>query len=451
MTWSAALVAAEETNASSDPNAVVVSAVIAIFIVMYVLIATEKIHRTKAALIGAGLMLSIGALDGHAAFFSEETGIDWSVIFLLFGMMIIVGVVKQTGAFEYLAIWAVRRAHGRPYPALVLLCVITAVASALLDNVTTVLLVAPVTVFVCHRIGTRPEPFLIAEALASNIGGTATLIGDPPNIIIASRSGLGFNDFLLHLGPIVLVLIVVFVVMARWLFRDSFEYDPDRAAAVMEIQPSRAIRQPQLLRRSSLVLAAVILGFLLHEPLGLEPTVVAILGAGALILVSGLSSSEYLGEVEWETLLFFMGLFVMVGALVNVGVIEWVGSLVTDAVGGRLFLATTVLLFMSAVLSAIVDNIPYVATMAPLVAGLVEANSDSPNATVLWWALALGADLGGNATAIGASANVVVTGFSQRSGYPISFWHFTRYGLVVTIVTVVIAWPYLWLRYFVFA
>jgi Na+/H+ antiporter NhaD/arsenite permease-like protein len=451
MTWSAALVAAEETNASSDPNAVVVSAVIAIFIVMYVLIATEKIHRTKAALIGAGLMLAIGALDGHAAFFSEETGIDWSVIFLLLGMMIIVGVVKQTGAFEYLAIWAVRRAHGRPYPLLVLLCVITAVASALLDNVTTVLLVAPVTVFVCHRIGARPEAFLIAEALASNIGGTATLIGDPPNIIIASRSGLGFNDFLLHLGPIVLVLIVVFVVMARWLFRDSFEYDPDRAAAVMEIQPRRAIRQPQLLRRSSLVLAAVILGFLLHEPLGLEPTVVAILGAGALILVSGLSSSDYLGEVEWETLLFFMGLFLMVGALVNVGVIEWVGSLVTDAVGGRLFLATTVLLFLSAVLSAIVDNIPYVATMAPLVAGLVEANSDKPNATVLWWALALGADLGGNATAIGASANVVVTGFSQRSGYPISFWHFTRYGLVVTIVTVVIAWPYLWLRYFVFA
>jgi Na+/H+ antiporter NhaD/arsenite permease-like protein len=450
MSWSAALHAAEETSTPDDPSTFVVVAAIAIFIVVYALIATEKLHRTKAALIGAGLMLAIGALDDHAAFFSEETGIDWSVIFLLFGMMIIVGVVKQTGAFEYLAIWAVRRARGRPYPALALLCVITAVASALLDNVTTVLLIAPVTIFVCDRIGTRPEAFLIAEALASNIGGTATLIGDPPNIIIASRSGLGFNDFLIHLAPLVVVLIVVFVVMARWLFHGSFDYDPDLAAAVMEIQPKRAIRQPQLLRRSSVVLGAVTLGFLLHEPLGLEPTVVAILGAGLLILVSGLSSSEYLDEVEWETLLFFMGLFLMVGALVNVGVIEWLGRIVTDAVGGRLFLATTVLLFLSAALSAIVDNIPYVATMAPLVADLVEANEGAANATVLWWALALGADLGGNATAIGASANVVVTGFSQRSGYPISFWHFTRYGLVVTVVTVVIAWPYLWLRYFVF-
>jgi Na+/H+ antiporter NhaD/arsenite permease-like protein len=451
MTWHAAFVAAEESSASNEVSGVVVAATVGIFIVIYVLIATETVHRTKAALIGAGLMLLIGAVDDHAAFFSEETGVDWSVIFLLFGMMIIVGVVKQTGAFEYLAIWAARRARGRPYPALALLCVITAVASALLDNVTTVLLVAPVTIFVCERIGTRPEPFLIAEALASNIGGTATLVGDPPNIIIASRAGLGFNDFLVHLAPLVLVLIVVFVVMARWLFRDSFSYDADRAATVMDIDPRRAIRQPRLLRRSSVVLTAVALGFVLHQQLGLEPTVVAILGAGSLVLVSGLSSSEYLGEVEWETLLFFMGLFIMVGSLVNVGVIEWLGDLVIDAVGGRLLLATTVLLFVSAALSAIVDNIPYVATMAPLVAGLVAANQDAPYPTVLWWALALGADLGGNATAIGASANVVVTGFAERNGSPISFWYFTRYGLVVTVATVLIAWPYLWLRYFVLA
>ncbi len=436
---------------SDDPSTFVVVAAITVFVTVYVVIATEWVHRTKAALIGGGLMLLIGALDEHSAFYSESTGIAWSVIFLLFGMMVIVGIIKQTGAFEYLAIWAVKRARGRPYPALVLLCLITAGASALLDNVTTVLLIAPVTIFVCDRIGVRPEPFLIAEALASNIGGTATLIGDPPNIIIASRSGLGFNDFLLNLAPIVVVLVVVFVVMARWLFRDAFVYDEERAAAVMQLDGRRAIRNVPLLRRSMIVLGLVLVAFVLHDALGLEPSVVAVLGAGALVLVSGLTPGDYLAEVEWETLAFFLGLFLMVGGLVNVGVIDWIGEQVIDAVGDQLLLAATVLLFGSAVVSGIVDNIPFVATVSPIVADLVEANGSTPPAIALWWALALGADLGGNSTAIGASANVVVTGIARRSGYPISFWMFTRYGLIVTAVTVTLSWPYLWLRYFAFA
>ncbi len=434
----------------SDHSSLVVVSAIAVFVIVYVVIATEWLHRTKAALIGGGVMLLIGALDEHSAFYSEDTGIAWSVIFLLFGMMVIVGIIKQTGAFEYLAIWAVKRARGRPYPALVLLCLITAAASALLDNVTTVLLIAPVTIFVCDRIGVPPAPFLIAEAIASNIGGTATLIGDPPNIIIASRSGLGFNDFLLNLGPIVVVLIVVFVVMAKWLFRDAFVYDPDKAEAVMSLEGRRAIRNLPLLRRSLVVLGIVLIAFVLHDALGLEPSVVAVLGAGALVLVSGLSTGDYLAEVEWETLAFFVGLFLMVGGLVNVGVIEWVGDRLIESVGDQLFLAATVLLFGSAIISGFIDNIPYVATVAPIVAGLVAANEGNPQAVALWWALALGADLGGNSTAIGASANVVVTGIAGRSGYPISFWMFTRYGLVVTAVTVLIAWPYLWLRYFAF-
>ncbi|MDQ3663961.1 MAG: ArsB/NhaD family transporter [Actinomycetota bacterium] len=427
-----------------------VVAAVVVFVGAYVAIATEFVHRVKAALVGAALMLAIGASDGDAAFFSQDAGIDWNVIFLLFGMMIIVGVLKQTGLFEYIAVWAAKRAGGRPYRVLVLLCTLTAVASAALDNVTTVLLIVPVTLLVCDRIGARPEGFLIALAMASNIGGTATLIGDPPNIIIASRSGLSFNDFLLNLGPLVVVLMGVFLVLIRWLFRSSFSYDAERAAAVMTLDERRAIRDPQLLRRSLVVLGLTLIGFSLHTALHVAPSVVALLGAGVLVLVSGLSSDEFLEEVEWETLVFFAGLFIMVGALVNVGVIEYLGEQATEAVGGRYLLAVTGLLVGSAVLSGIVDNIPYVATMSPLVDDLVESG-EGPQSTALWWALAIGADLGGNATAIGASANVVVTGIAARNNHPISFWRFTRYGLVVTAVTITLSWPYLWLRYFVLA
>ncbi|CAA9334638.1 MAG: Na+/H+ antiporter NhaD and related arsenite permeases [uncultured Nocardioidaceae bacterium] len=427
-----------------------VAAAIAIFVGAYVAIATEWVPRAKAALVAAALMLVVGATNGDVAFYSEDSGVDWNVIFLLLGMMIVVSVVKQTGLFEYLAVWAAKRGRGRPYRVLVLLCIITAVASAALDNVTTVLLVAPVTLLVCDRIGVRPEGFLIAEAMASNIGGTATLIGDPPNIIIASRADLSFNDFLVNLAPLVVFLMAVFLILIRWLFRSSFTYDAERAAAVMDLEERRAIRDPRLLRNSLVVLALILVFFSLHTTLHIAPSVVALLGAGALVLVSGLSSDEYLAEVEWETLVFFAGLFIMVGSLVNLGVIEYLGERAVEAVDGRYLLASTGLLFGSAGLSGIVDNIPYVATMAPLVKDLVSSGGGDPQVTSLWWSLALGSDLGGNATAIGASANVVVTGIAARNGHPISFWHFTKYGLVVTAVTVTLSWPYLWIRYFVF-
>ncbi|MGH8776087.1 MAG: SLC13 family permease [Jiangellaceae bacterium] len=452
MSLAAIALIAGETTASSEQStstAVTVLAV-AVFVGAYVFIATEWVHRVVAALVGAALMVVIGATDADAAFFSHDTGIDWNVIFLLFGMMVIVGIVKQTGLFEYLAIWAAKRARGQPFAVLAMLCTITAVASALLDNVTTVLLVAPVTLLVCDRIGVRPEGYLIAQVMASNIGGTATLIGDPPNIIIASRADLSFNDFLVNLAPFVVVAFVAFLLLARWLFRRSFTYDPDRAATIMQVDERRAIRDPALLRRSLAVLGLVLLGFVLHSALHLEPSVVALLGAGLLVLVSLTSSAEFLEEVEWSTLVFFMGLFVMVGALVNVGVIGSLGEAAIEAVGDNYLLAATGLLFGSAVLSGIVDNIPYVASISPLVSDLVEAGAGVPGADALWWALALGADLGGNATAIGASANVVVLGIAARNGYPISFWQFTRYGLVVTAVTVALAWPYLYLRYYAF-
>ena len=425
--------------------------VVAGFVGAYILIATERVHRVAAALGGAGFMVAVGVVDAETAFFSEETGVDWNVIFLLLGMMIIVSVLKQTGVFDFAAIWATKKARGRPFAVMVLLTMITALASALLDNVTTVLLIAPVTLLVCERLGVNPVPYLIAEVLASNIGGTATLIGDPPNIIIASRADLSFNDFLLNLAPIVVILLVVFVGLCRVLFRSAFAYDPDRVAGVMALDEKEVIRDKGLLVRSLVVLTGVMVGFILHSALHLEPSIVALMGAGVLVAVARLEPPEFLEEVEWPTLVFFMGLFIMVGALVEVGAIEALGEQVTEAVGDNYFLAASVLLWGSALLSGIVDNIPYVATMTPLVQDLVDSGGGSAQSEALWWALALGADLGGNATAVGASANVVMLGIAARNGYPISFWQFTKYGLVVAVVTVALSWPYLYLRYYAFA
>jgi len=420
---------------------------IVIFTVVYILIASERINRVAAALGGAGLMLALGVVGADDAFFSQDTGIDWNVIFLLFGMMVIVGVLRQTGIFEYVAIWAAKRAGGRPFRVMVLLCLITAVASAALDNVTTVLLIAPVTLLVCEQIGVRPVPFLIAEALASNIGGTATLVGDPPNLIVASRSGLGFNDFLVNMGPIVLLMLLAFVGLARILFRKDFVADPEQVDRVMQLDEREAIENPSLLWRSLVVLALVLAAFSLHGVLHIAPSVVALLGAGVLVAISRLRPESYLAEVEWATLLFFAGLFILVGSLVKTGAIARLAAAVGGVAGDSVPAAMMLILWGSAALSAIVDNIPFVATMSPVVDQLVRGNGPLGGQNGLWWALVLGADLGGNATAIGASANVVVAGIAKRSGHPISFWEFTKYGSLVAVVTLGIATPYLLLRY----
>lgn len=424
-------------------------AAVVIFLAAYVLIAAEKwVTRTAAALGGAAVMLALGLSDAHAAFFSERTGVDWNVIFLLLGMMVIVSVMRETGVFEYLAIWAAKRARGRAYPLMVLLVLITAVASALLDNVTTVLLVAPVTILICQRLALPVVPFLIAEVAASNIGGTATLIGDPPNIIIASRAGLTFNDFLVHLAPVVVVMLVVYVGLCRLLFRRAFQADHDRIAEIMALNEREAIRDPKLLVQSLAVLAVVLAAFVLHPVLHYAPAVVALLGAGLLVAVTRVSTEQSLQDVEWPTLAFFMGLFVMVGGLVNTGVLDALSRAVAGFAEGNLGGFTALLLWGSALLSGVVDNIPYVAAMSPVVAELVGPDGEPQ---VLWWALALGADLGGNATLIGASANVVVAGIAARNGSPIGFWVFARYGLVITAVTMAVASVYVWLRYFALA
>ncbi|GAB2563619.1 ArsB/NhaD family transporter [Kribbella endophytica] len=420
-----------------------------VFVIAYVLIATEWTHKLLAALGGAAVLLALGVTDSEHAFYSHETGVDWDVIFLLLGMMVIVGILRRTGVFEYIAIWAAKRAKGSPLRVMLLLTLITALASAFLDNVTTVLLIAPVTLLVCERLGINPVPFLIAEVMASNIGGAATLIGDPPNIIIASRSGLTFNDFLIHMAPLVVIEMIVFCLVVPWLFRGSFTVDPARVENVMRLNEREAIEDKRLLVKSGIVLAAVLVGFVGHSVFHVEPSVVALLGAGVLVLISGVATRDYMSAVEWQTLLFFAGLFIMVGALVKTGVIGTLAGKVQDITEGRALFAVMLILVVSAVLSGIVDNIPYVATMSPVVLELTKSIPDPTQADALWWALAIGADFGGNATAVGASANVVVIGLALRAGHPISFWEFTRKGVVMMAITIVVAAPYLWLRYFV--
>ncbi len=424
---------------------------VAVFVVAYVLIASERISKVATALAGAGIVMALGIASADDAFFSKETGVDWDVIFLLLGMMIIVSVLRRTGVFEYVAIWAAKRAKGSPFRVMLLLVLITAVASAFLDNVTTVLLIVPVTLLVCERLDISPTPFLIAEVLASNIGGAATLIGDPPNIIIASRSGLSFNEFLLHMAPMAVLALVAFCGMLPLLFRGSFHVDPERAADVMGLNEREAIKDHRLLVICGIVLAAVFIGFIGHTAFHIEPSVVALLGAGVLMLVSRSKAGDVMPGVEWETLVFFAGLFIMVGALVKTGVIGRVAEAAAAATGGNALVASMLILGVSALLSGVVDNIPYTAAMSPVVLQLTQGVADPTQAQALWWALAIGADFGGNLTAIGASANVVVLGIAARAGSPISFWEFTRKGAVVTVVTILLAAPYLWLRYFVLA
>jgi Na+/H+ antiporter NhaD/arsenite permease-like protein len=430
---------------------VTVSLAVAAFLITYALIATEKVHRVAAALGGVAAMTLLGLVSAESAFYHERTGVDWNVIFLLFGMMVIVGVLKQTGLFEFIALWAGHASKGSPYRLLVLLILVTAVFSPILDNVTTVLLVAPVTISVCRRLDLPSGPYLISLIIASNIGGTSTLIGDPPNIIIGSRAGLTFDDFLVHSLPLTVVLLVIFVVMARFLFRKEMRGGVDVADRLGDLRPRDAITDGALLTRCLIVLTLVMVAFGLHTVVHLDPSIVAMMGAGLMVVVSQATPEEFLAEVEWGTLAFFMALFVLVGSLVEVGVIGQVADFAADAMGGRELLGSTVLLFGSGIVGAFVDNIPYTTAMVPIVEEMVAGTSSSGAESPLWWAFVFGADLGGNATAVAAGANVVVLGIAAREGEPISFWRFTKYGVVVTVVTLLVAWLYVWLRYFALA
>jgi len=412
---------------------------LAIFGVTYLLIATERVHKTIAAMAGGIAMVLLGIVSQEQAF--EE--IDFNVIFLLAGMMILAGIIRKTGVFGWIAVRAARFAGGDPYRILVVLSVITAVASALLDNVTTVVLVGPITLFLAARLGMNPFPFLMSEILASNIGGAATLIGDPPNILIGSAAGLDFGAFLVNMAPLSAILLAIYLVSARWLFRGLLTADPELRASLLELNEREMITNPALLRRSLAVLGLTLLGFLLHGVLGLEPATVALTGAIVLMVLAGESPDEVLRDVEWPTLFFFIGLFMLIAGVIEIGLIDVVADAIIALTGGALASTSLLVLWLSAFLSGLIDNIPYTATMIPVVEQL---DQGQPN-DALWWALAIGADLGGNATIIGASANVILAGMAEREGHPIRFGQFLRYGLPVTAGTMLIATVYLWLRY----
>ena len=424
---------------------------ITVFVVAYAFIISERFNQTKVALVGAGLMICLPVMDSPDVFYSQDNGIDWDVIFLMLGMMMIVSILRQTGVFEYVAIWAVKRANGSPVRIMLLLMLVMALASAVLPNVVSVLLIAPVTLLVCDALDINPVPMLMAEVFASNVGGAATLVGDPPNIIIGARKALSFNAFLVNMAPIVVIVLLVLLAVSPVMFRGFSAVSAERVADVMSLQENEVIRDRRLLIRCGVVMLVVFAGFILAPDIHVAPSLVALLGAGVLILTSRLEQSEYMSNVEWETLLFMVGLFIMVGALLKTGVIKILGELASKFTGGNVLLATMLILVVSTLVSGFIDNVPYVATMTPIVSHLASTMAGHSHHHVLWWSLALGGDLGGNLTAVGSSANIVMLGIALRSGNPISFWEFTRKGMVITTISTVLCALYLWLRYFVLA
>jgi Na+/H+ antiporter NhaD/arsenite permease-like protein len=421
--------------------------------ITYAVIMTEKVNRAIVALVGAGIMVVIGVLDQEEAI----KGIDWNTIGLLTGMMILVSISRRSGMFQYLAVWSAKAAKAHPAGILVLLQITTAVLSAFLDNVTTVLLIVPVTLAICGTLKVPAYPYLFAEIFASNIGGTATLIGDPPNILIGSQVGISFNEFVYHLAPIIVVIMAVQAVIIHLLWGKDLRASHDAEARVMAMDPNESILDWLLLKQALVVLTVVMVAFVLARPLHLEPATIAMLGAAILMLLDNWSHHsekaahnvhQTFGDVEWITIFFFIGLFVVVHGVDVGGLLALLGNKLVDATGGNMAHAGYAILWSSAVLSAIVDNIPFVATMIPLIKSMAPAFGGPDKIEPLWWCLSLGACLGGNGTLIGASANLTVAGIGERNGVPFKFVTYTLYAFPMMLLSVAICHVYVWWRYF---
>ncbi len=421
-----------------------VTVALLIFLGAYGIIISERIHRTIVAIFGAALMIVMGMLYSFYNQSAAIAAIDFNTIGLLVGMMIIVSVVKNTGLFEYMAVKSAKLAKGDPWKILILFSIITAICSALLDNVTTVLLMVPITLVICDNLDIDPIPFLFVEIFMSNIGGTATLIGDPPNILIGSAAGLSFMDFVYNLAPIVVIMFLVVLFFIKVFYKKKITASKEKMQQIMNLDEKDSLSNPILLKKSIVVLVIVILGFFLHGALHMEAATIAIFGAGLLLVLEGGNPEKALHEIEWTTIFFFVGLFILVGGLEQVGVIGWAASKLIEVTGGRLDITVTVMLWGGAFFSAFIDNIPFVATMIPLVE---QMGSTFADLNPIWWSLALGACLGGNGTLVGASANLVVAGMAEKSGYKIKFGDFMKIGLMVMILTVAIANIYVWFRY----
>ena len=423
-----------------------------LFCLTYLFIMSERINRAIVAMIAAGLMVLGGVLTQEAAL----QGIDFNTIGLLTGMMIIVAITRQSGIFQFLAIWSAKQVKASPWGILVMLSLVTAVLSALLDNVTTVLLVAPVTLLITDSLNVKPYPYLFAEIFAANIGGTATLIGDPPNIMIGSAVGLGFNDFLFNLGPIVALLLPAMLLPVYLIWGRHLQAGADARQRVMDYNEADAITDSRLLWQSLLVLALVITGFIFAHDIGQQPATIAMFGAALLLLISSLPRSpgdqsrqleKIFSRVEWITIFFFMGLFVIVYGVERTGLLEMLAHRVLELTGGDATMTTISIIWASAVASALVDNIPFVATMIPMIENMGGLLGGPEALRPLWWALALGSCLGGNGSLVGASANLIVAGFAERAGHPLHFMRFMLIAFPLMLGSVAISTVYVYLRY----
>ena len=425
----------------------------ALLAITYATIMSEKVNRAIIALVGAGVMILVGVLDQDEAI----KGVDWNTIGLLTGMMILVSISRRSGMFEYLAVWSAKAAKAHPAGILFILQITTAVLSAFLDNVTTVLLIVPVTLAICTTLRVPAYPYLFAEIFASNIGGTATLIGDPPNILIGSQVGLTFNDFVYHLTPVIVIVMVVQAVIIHFLWGKDLKASPDAEARVMAMDPATSIEDWLLLKQSLVIITTVMVAFVLARPLHLEPATIAMLGAAVLMLLDNWAHHSEaaaknihttFGDVEWITIFFFIGLFIVVHGVDVSGLLALLANKLVAATGGNLAHAGYAILWASAFLSAIVDNIPFVATMIPLIKSMAPSFGGPDHIQPLWWCLSLGACLGGNGTLIGASANLTVAGIGDRNGVPFRFITYTLYAAPMMVVSVAICHVYVWWRYF---
>ena len=411
---------------------------ICIFAVVMILIISEKIDRTVVALSGAALMF----LFKIVTFEEGISHIDFNTLFVLIGMMIVVAIVKKSGLFEYVAILTAKISKGDPSKIMVYFMIITAVLSAILDNVTTVLLIGPMTLVISDILSINPIPFLMTQIIASNVGGTSTLIGDPPNIMIGSAAGLSFGDFVVNLGPVIVIILILLIFIFKFIYRKELVKSPESEQSIAKLDEKKAIQDKTLLIKSLAVLALILVGFMTHSKVGIESSVVAI--TGACLLIGKQDPHEIIYSVEWPTIAFFAGLFIVVGGLSNTGVISMLAKLLVEETHGNVILTMFLLLWISAIVSSFLDNIPFVATLIPLILTMQTQGMD---VIPLWWATSLGACLGGNGTLIGASANVVLASVGQKHGYPITFKDYLKVGFPIMIFTVIISTIYLTIKF----